>query len=48
MCTKRLTQADALLHLVRNVLLDEIRGDKEDLTLRQLAIKLTVYPTDQP
>ncbi len=39
---------DRLLHILRNTMLSEVRADQPDLNLRQLAMLLTVYLTDQP
>jgi DNA-binding MarR family transcriptional regulator len=39
---------DRLLHIFRKTVSSEIRLDQPDLTLRQLAVALTVYGTDEP
>ncbi|MDB5965809.1 MAG: Transcriptional regulator, MarR family [Polaromonas sp.] len=38
---------DRLLHIIRETVLSEIRSDEPDLSLRQLAVLLTVYGTDE-
>lgn len=37
---------DALLHIFRKTTLSELRLDQPDLSLRQLAVLLTVYQTN--
>lgn len=39
---------DHLLHIFRETILSEVRLDQPDLTLRQLAIVLTIYQTTEP
>ena len=39
---------DALLHTLRETILAEVRANQADLNLRQLAVTLTVYLTDEP
>ncbi|RZA26506.1 MAG: MarR family transcriptional regulator [Proteobacteria bacterium] len=39
---------DRLLNIFREAVLSEVRSDQPDLTLRQLAVMLTVYGTDEP
>jgi DNA-binding MarR family transcriptional regulator len=38
---------DHLLHILRETFLSEVRSDRPDLTMRQLAVALTVYQTDR-
>lgn len=40
--------ADRLLQLLRGTFLSEVRLDQPDLNMRQLAIALVVYRTDEP
>jgi DNA-binding MarR family transcriptional regulator len=39
---------DRLPHILRKTFLSEVRSDQPDLTLRQLAVLLVVYQTDEP
>ena len=39
--------SDRLLQLLRNTILSEVRLDQSDLSMRQLAMLLTVYRTDE-
>ena len=39
---------DRLLHILRKTLISEFRSKQPDLTLRQLAVALQVYLTDEP
>jgi DNA-binding MarR family transcriptional regulator len=39
---------DALLQMLRETILAEVRADRTDLSLRQLAVVLTVHLTDEP
>jgi DNA-binding MarR family transcriptional regulator len=39
---------DAHLSILRETILGEVRTDQADLSLRQLAVTLTVYLTDEP
>jgi DNA-binding MarR family transcriptional regulator len=39
---------DALLHRLRAAIVNEVRAEDTDLSLRQLAVLLTVYLTDEP
>lgn len=40
--------SDRLLQLLRNTILSEVRLDQSDLSMRQLAMLLTVYRNDDP
>jgi DNA-binding MarR family transcriptional regulator len=39
---------DSLLHAMRGAILAEVRQEQADFTLRQLAVVLTVYLTEEP
>jgi DNA-binding MarR family transcriptional regulator len=40
--------SDHLLQLLRGTVLSEVRLDQPDLSMRQLAVTLVVYRTDEP
>lgn len=41
-------EGDRLLHILRETLISEFRSNQPDLTLRQLAVSLQIYLTDEP